>query len=96
MASKKNELQELLQKCRLDVPEYHSRRTGPPHSPCFESVVKVKWLEREELKATGLGRKKKDAEQEAATHMLAQIKERGDFVGRDTTSSTDTSRDTVS
>lgn len=97
MASQKNELQELLQRCHLNVPEYPpGRRTGPSHSPCFECCVKVKWLDGEELEAAGVGRKKRDAEQDAATNMLQCIKERGYFVGGVKILSTDTLRDTVS
>ena len=75
MASSKNELQELLQKEGLQLPEYTDESsTGPSHSPCFVCRVRVHWKDGRELEERGEGRKKKDAHQNAASRMLQRIR----------------------
>lgn len=73
----KNELQELLHKCHLDTPRYREEEnTGPSHSPCFACSVTVN-LAEDVLVERGQGRKKKEAEKDAATNMLERLKEMG-------------------
>ncbi len=71
----KSELQELLQKLSLSLPEYEEESSaGPSHCPYFVSRVRVKWRDGKVLVEKGEGRKKKDAHQNAATKMLQRIR----------------------
>lgn len=66
----KNELQEFLQKRQLPVPTYSSE----PKGGHFCAKVKVRWKNGESLEDEGEGRKKKEAEMEAARSMLAKVR----------------------
>lgn len=71
----KNELQELLQKCHLDAPTYKEEdSSGPSHSPLFVCSAMVTW-NHESLEEKGEGRRKKDAEKNAAKKMLQRLKD---------------------
>lgn len=74
----KNDLQELLQKCHLEVPEYKKvQKSGLDNSPFFTYSVSVKLEGDEELTEVGQGKKKKEAEKDAASKMLQRLRERG-------------------
>lgn len=67
----KSALQEWALSRGRPVPEYKEvSRTGPDHEPEFEVSVSV----AEKGEATGKGRSKRGAEQDAATNLLKQLK----------------------
>ncbi len=71
----KNELQELLQKRGLRLPEYDMEdSTGPSHCPCFVCRVTVGWVKEQELVERGEASRKKEAQQNAASRMLQRIR----------------------
>lgn len=73
--SLKNELQELLQKYSLPVPDYQREdSTGPSHSPRFKYRVTVIWKDEQVLVERAEGKRVKEAEQNAAKVMLQRIK----------------------
>ncbi len=64
----KTHLQEFAAKLTLPMPQYQLvAKTGPEHAPRFE----VKVMVGEQFEAYGNGSTKKQAEQEAAAHMIA-------------------------
>lgn len=70
----KTSLQELAADRGLGVPEYRVTDSGPDHAKTFEAVV---WLSGAAY-ATGRGRSKKEAEQEAASRTWEQLHQAGD------------------
>lgn len=73
MQSAKNELQELLQSRRLNFPVYNTESVGLQHSQSHVCSVSVQWND-ECLREEGRGKKRKDAEQDAARNMLRLIR----------------------
>ncbi len=67
----KNDLQELLQKRQLPLPQYS--QLGQSLNGGFTAQVTVTW-KGETLHGEGGGRRKKDAEMEAARSMLARLR----------------------
>jgi ribonuclease-3 len=68
----KTELQELMQAKRLRLPEYHVVSVqGEAHKQSFQIECLVADLE---LKATGSGTSRQRAEQQAAKHVLEQLR----------------------
>ncbi|WP_407939682.1 ribonuclease III [Motilibacter deserti] len=66
----KTSLQELSASQGLGAPEYVITDTGPDHSKTFRAVVRLAGQERGE----GIGRSKKEAEQEAAAAAWAALR----------------------
>ena len=65
----KTELQEWAHAQRLGTPKYReTKRTGPDHDPVFTVAVKIQGLPE----ASGKGRSKRAAEQDAARAMLVR------------------------
>ena len=69
----KTSLQELTAAGALGVPEYVVTETGPDHEKEFRAVVQVSG----EPHGEGIGRSKKEAEQEAAASAWRSIRSRG-------------------
>lgn len=68
----KTELQEWAQARGLPLPRYSEiGRRGPPHDPVFTIAVEVEGWPRQ----TGGGRSKRAAEQDAASRLLAAVKD---------------------
>ncbi len=68
----KTALQEWAQARGLPLPRYSEiSRSGPPHDPVFTIVVEVEGQPRQ----TGRGRSKRTAEQDAASQLIAVVKE---------------------
>jgi len=67
----KSRLQEYLQARQIALPEYGMEKvTGKAHQQTFEVSCRIAELE---LQTTGLGRTRRDAEQEAALAMLGKL-----------------------
>jgi len=67
----KASLQHYTQKYLGSIPDYQVKEvSGPAHQPLFEVVVKV----ADEMYGRGMGRTKKDAEQNAAKKALEKLK----------------------
>ena len=70
----KTRLQEYLQSRGLPLPRYSVERIeGEPHERMFHVVCKVKGVD---LATEGSGSSRRRAEQEAAEHMLLEIRSR--------------------
>ena len=75
MASVKNQLQEILQKKGLPVPNYDElKREGSSHCPVFTVKVTVQWEGGRDMEEIGEGPSKKIASSDAAKKMLAKIR----------------------
>jgi ribonuclease III len=70
-------LQELASAEARSVPEYRIRERGPDHQKEFTATV---FLAGKEL-GTGIGRSKKEAEQQAAHQAYVRLSERGEPAG---------------
>jgi ribonuclease-3 len=70
----KTSLQELTAERGLGVPEYHIDDEGPDHEKSFTAVVRVAGVAH----GSGIGRSKKEAEQEAAANAWADLRGAGD------------------
>ena len=70
----KTSLQELAADRGLGVPEYRLTEAGPDHAKTFEATV---WL-NSQPHCQGLGRSKKEAEQQAASRTWEQLRDDGD------------------
>jgi ribonuclease-3 len=66
----KTSLQELTAELGLGVPEYRVREEGPDHAKTFHADVLVQG----DVRGTGSGRSKKEAEQGAASAAFAALK----------------------
>jgi len=71
----KTDLQEFCQQRFREIPRYTlSGESGPDHDKIFESCVAVPGI----LQATGQGKSKKEAEQDAARKALAALRQEAD------------------
>jgi ribonuclease III len=68
----KTSLQELTAASSLGVPEYVVEESGPDHAKTFRAIVRVAGVDY----GSGVGRSKKEAEQQAAESAWAAIRER--------------------
>jgi ribonuclease-3 len=69
----KSRLQELCQKLSNSMPQYQiHEQNGPYHMPTFTILCKVN-IDGHERTASGVGKNKKDGEQNAAAEMLKMI-----------------------
>jgi hypothetical protein len=70
-------LQELASAEARSVPEYRIRERGPDHQKEFTATVFLAGMEL----GTGIGRSKKEAEQQAAHEAYVRLSERGEPAG---------------